>query len=412
LVTRDRALAARPRLNRARLGAGLALLVLVLAGVILVETLPFLFLDGPGSFAFSLVFVLLVSNLGIVGGILAVRRPDNVIGWLLLGSGLPEAIGIGGAIYARLDSLLGGGHLPLVLPAAWLGAWTVPPTIGILVIFLPIVFPSGRLPGPRWRFVVIALLVAMGVGAVAAATAPGPLAGIDRLANPLVLPPPIAEWVQALGALSSAVAVAGFALGASSLVLRFRRSRGIERQQLKWFLFVAVITAACLAFSMVLVTGPLSDAMWILGLLSMAFLPVAIGVAVLRHRLYEIDRIVSRAVGYSLVTATVVGLFLLIVVASEALLSSFTDANNVAVAASTLIVASLFQPIRRAIQARVDRRFDRARVDTDRIAVGFADRLRDQLALEAIDHETRDAIEQALHPAFATIWLRSRTDPS
>jgi hypothetical protein len=412
LVTRERASAARPRLTRPRIAAGLAVVILALAGAMLVGALAFLFLEGPGSFAFSLVFVLLVSNLGIVGGILAVRRPDNAIGWLVLAAGFAEAIGIGGAVYARLDGLLGSGHLPLALPAAWLGAWTIPPTIGILVIFLPIVFPSGRLPGPRWRFVVAALLVAMGAGAVAGATAPGPLAGIEGLDNPLLLPPPIADWVQALGAVSSGVAVIGFALGACSLVLRFRRSRGIERQQLKWFLFVAVITAACLATSIVLVTGPLSDTMWILGLLSMAFLPVAIGVAILRYRLYEIDRIVSRAVGYSLVTATVVGLFLLIVVASEAVLSSFTDANHFAVAASTLIVASLFQPMRRAIQARVDRRFDRARVDTDRIARGFAERLRNQLALEAIDHETMDVIEESLHPAFATVWLRSRTGRS
>lgn len=407
MPVRQRASAASPRSIRPRIAASLAVVILALAGVMLVGTLPFLFLQGPAAFAFSLVFVLLVSNLGIIGGILAVRRPDNAIGWLLLAAGLAEAIGIGGAFYARLDGLAGGGHLPLVVPAAWLSAWTVPPTIGLLVIFLPIVFPSGRLPGPRWRFVVAALLMAMAAGAVAGATAPGPLGGIDGLDNPILLPPPIAGWVQTIGALSSFIAVAGFALGSCSLLLRFRRSTGIERQQLKWFLFVAVITAACLAGSIVLATGPLSDTMWILGLVSMAFLPVAIGLAILRYRLYEIDRIVSRAVGYSLVTAIVVGLFLLIVVAGEALLSPFTASSSLAVAASTLIVASLFQPIRRAIQGRVDRRFDRARVDTDRIAAGFADRLRDQLALDAVARETSDVVDQALHPAFATVWLRS-----
>ena len=254
----------------------------------------FLVQGDPGAFLFSLTFVILVANLAIVGGLLASRRPDNPIGWLLLTAGLFEGIGIAGSIYARLDALFGGGRFPLVVPAAWLGSWIVPPAIGILVIFLPIIFPSGHLPGPRWRFFVAFAIVAMTIGMIASATAPGPLDNIDGIANPVVLPAPLGDWVQVLGQVSQATAVFGFLVAVGSLVLRFRRSRGIERQQLKWFLFVASISATCLAVSIVTVTGPISDSAWILGLVTMAFVPIAIGVAVLRYRLYEIDRIVSQ----------------------------------------------------------------------------------------------------------------------
>jgi hypothetical protein len=366
----------------------------------------FMIHGDPGAFLFSLTFVILVANLGIVGGLLASRRPDNRIGWLLLTAGLFEGIGIAGSIYARLDALFGGGRFPLVVPAAWLGSWIVPPAIGILVIFLPIIFPSGHLPGPRWRFFVAFAIVAMTIGMIASATAPGPLDNIDGIANPLVLPAPLGDWVQALGQLSQATAVFGFLVAVGSLVVRFRRSRGIERQQLKWFLFVASISASCLAVSIITVTGPISDSAWILGLVTMAFVPIAIGVAVLRYRLFEIDRIVSRAVGYALVTAAIATLFVSVVLVAEALLAPFTEANSLAVVVSTLIVATVFQPLRRAIQRTVDRRFDRSTVDADRAVALLADRLRAAVELDGLQADILQTVAGTVHPAMARIWLR------
>ncbi|HEY7968984.1 MAG TPA: hypothetical protein VID95_03250, partial [Candidatus Limnocylindrales bacterium] len=184
------------------------------------------------------------------------------------------------------------------------------------------------------------------------------------------------------------------------------RSRGIERQQLKWFLFVASISAACLAVSIVTVTGPISDSAWILGLVTMAFVPIAIGVAVLRYRLYEIDRIVSRAVGYALVTAAIAALFVAVVLVAEALLAPFTEANSLAVVASTLIVATVFQPLRRAIQRTVDRRFDRSTVDADRAVALLADRLRAAVELDGLQADILQTVAGTVHPAMARIWLR------
>jgi hypothetical protein len=409
LVISDRAPAASAGSRLSHLAAIVAGITLAFAVAILALDAVFLAHGDPGAFVFSLTFVLLVTNLAIVGGLLAVRRPRNPIGWLLLAAGLPEAIGIAGAIYARADATYAMG-LPLVVPAAWMGTWTVPPTIGLLVVFLPIVFPSGHLPGPRWRFFVAGVIVAMSIGVVAAATAPSPLDNIDGMANPVALPAPIGDWVQTLNVINNSMAVVAFLVAIGSLLLRFRQSVGVERQQLKWFLFVASIAAMFLALSLVLVTGPISDAAWILGLFTMAFLPIAIGIAVLRYRLYEIDRIVSRAVGYGLVTGTIAFLFIGLVLVSEAVLSPFTSSSNLAVAGSTLIVASLFQPVRRAVQGAVDRRFDRARVDGDRIAAAFGDRLRDELGLATITAETSAVVDRALHPQFTGIWLRPPAD--
>jgi hypothetical protein len=246
----------------------------------------------------------------------------------------------------------------------------------------------------------------MTIGMIASATAPGPLDNIDGLANPVVLPSPLGDWVQALGQVSQATAVFGFLVAVGSLVLRFRRSRGIERQQLKWFLFVASISAGCLAVSIVFVTGPISDAAWILGLVTMAFVPIAIGVAVLRYRLFEIDRIVSRVVGYALVTAAIAALFVAVVLVAEALFAPFTEANSLAVVASTLIVATAFQPLRRAIQRTVDHRFDRSTVDADRAVALLADRLRAAVELDGLQADVLQTVAGTVHPVTARIWLR------
>ena len=288
----------------------------------------------------------------------------------------------------------------------------MPPTIGILVVFLPIVFPSGHLPGPRWRIFVVGVIVAMTIGVVAAATAPGPLDNIEGLVNPVVLPAPVSDLVQTLNGISNGVAVVAFLVAISSLLLRFRRSRGIERQQMKWFLFVASVAATFLGLSIVLVTGPISDAVWILGLLTMAFLPVAIGIAILRYRLFEIDRIVSRAVGYGLVTAVVAGLFILVVLVAESLLAPFTKTNDLAVVASTLIVASVFQRLRRRIQGLVDRRFDRAKVDADRSVALLVERLRAAVELDAIRDDVLRTVDATVRPTTASLWLRRIDSPS
>lgn len=384
--------------------AAVALLVAVLtaAGSVL-----YLIHGRPGDSAFSLIFIVLITDLALVGGVLAVRRPDNRIGWLLLLAALISAGGAGGGEYARIDDLLGRGRLPLVPLAGWLGTWAFSLEIGILVVFLPLLYPSGRLPSSRWRAVVGLAIAAMTVGALGTALAPGPLSGADWLANPFAVGLPWSAWLQALNAASNLLGPPIFLLVNADLLLRFRRSRGVERQQLKWFLSVASLAAA--SWAGVLVTsGPISNALWVGGLIALGLLPLAIGMAILRHGLYEIDRIVSRAVGYTLVTAVLAALFVVVVIVSQVILAPLTGSNTLAIAASTLVVATLFQPIRRVVQRAVDQRFDRARVNADRVVMMFAERMRNEVDLTSVTAEIGEAIQQTLRPHFTGVWLRGR----
>ena len=258
-----------------------------------------------GETAFSLIPTLLIVDLSVVGGLLAIRRPGNAIGSLLLGAGLLVAVSFAAGYYANLDDLMGQGRLPFVVPVAWIGTWTFVPAIGMIVVFLPMLFPTGHLPGPRWRVLAGGVILALFFGTLQTAIAPGPLSNADWIVNPVRLPAPLSDWVATIDAIQRAFVPIVFLIAVASVVARFRASRGIERQQLKWFLFVASIAAVSLGMSIAFV-GPVSDAGWLVGLVAMGCLPLAIAVAILRYRLYEIDRIASRTVSYAAVTAVLV----------------------------------------------------------------------------------------------------------
>jgi hypothetical protein len=191
------------------------------------------------------------------------------------------------------------------------------------------------------------------------------------------------------------------------VTIRFRASRGVERQQFKWFGWAAIVVVALLLASIATAPlGAISDTLWNLLFPALVLLPLSAAVAVLRYRLWDIDRIMSRTIAYAIVTALLAGAFLAVVLTIQTLLASLTQAGTVAVAASTLVVFLLFQPLRRRIQGLVDRRFDRARVDADLIARDVAERLRDQVDLATIAATTSDAVDRAMHPQFTRIWLR------
>jgi hypothetical protein len=361
-----------------------------------------------GETAFSLIPTLLIVDMSVVGGLLAIRRPDNVIGSLLLSAGLLAAVAFGAGYYARLDDLIGGDRLPFVVPVAWVGSWTFVPAIGLMVVFLPLLFPTGHLSGPRWRILAGAVIVGLSIGTLQTATAPGPISGIGSagaIVNPVQLPDPLSGWVQTIGAVSALIAPPSFLIAVAGVLNRFRASLGAERQQLKWFLFVVAIAASALGLSIAF-SGPVADAAWIVGLVAMACLPLAIGVAILHYRLYEIDRIVSRTVSYGTVTAVLLAVFAAVNLAFEALLASATQASTLAVAASTLVVFALFQPLRRRVQGSVDHRFNRDRYEADRIAAAFAGRLRDQVDPERLRLELDRVLAQTIAPTRSYLWLR------
>jgi hypothetical protein len=376
----------------------------------MVVNIVFLLNGRIGAIAFSLIPMLLIVDMAVVGGVLAIRRPGNAIGSLLLGAGLLAAVSFGAGYYPRLDQLMGGGRLPFVVPVAWIGDWTLLPAMGLMVVFLPLLYPTGHLlPGTRWRIFARVSILALSFATLASATAPGPLDSNDLIVSPVRLPAPLSDWITAMGAISSLTAPPAFLIAVASVVVRFRASRGAERQQLKWFLFAASIAAIALGIS-VNPVGLGSDVAGLVGLIAIGCLPLAIGIAILRYRLYEIDRIVSRTVSYAAVTAVLVAVFAAVNLALEALLASMTQAGTLAVAASTLVVFALFQPVRRRVQGVVDHRFNRDRYEADRIAAAFAERLRDEVDPSRLRLELDGVLAQTVAPTTSSLWLRGEKE--
>ena len=341
-----------------------------------------------------------------VGALIALRRPGNAVGWILLGIAISFAAGETALAYVAEPSNPGR------VAVAWVAGWMPNVWFALAIIFLPLLFPHGRLPSPRWRPVLWLGVAEIVLGAGSAALAPGALelqSGIV-IENPLGVEGGVFDVVSTVGVVLGAVAVV---LAAASVVVRLRRARGAERQQLKWFAYVGVLAAACL-FVAVLVGSVLRDpdegfavvavGAWLSGLALLAFgLPAATGIAILRHRLYDVDVVIRRTLVYGALTATLGATYLGLVL----LVGLAVGQSNLAIAASTLAVAALFRPARAGIQAAVDRRFYRRRYDATQTLEAFGARLRDEIDLEALGADLRDVVAESVQPAHVSLWLRS-----
>jgi hypothetical protein len=350
------------------------------------------------------------ATLPLVGAILAVLRPRNPIGWLFLVAGVGFTINIFGSEYVG-RAIVFGADLPAHALVDWIGAWSNALAFGLMVIWIPLLFPDGHLLAPRWRLVSWAAAIALGAQIVAQAIEPKRLAGSDGptgyaglLPNPIAVGGPFGDIATALAGMPFLLVFGVLAL--VSLILRFRRSRGIERQQLKWLLFAVGFLLG--TFTLGIVTQV--EAVWYAVLLGFAALPVAAAFAVLRYRLYEVDRLISRTLSYASVTVMLAAVFVGVVLGLQRILEPLTGGNTVAVAASTLIVAALFQPLRRRVQGVVDRRFDRARYDGQRTAAAFAERLRDEVDITTATEDLESTIRGVLSPTSMELWLRESAE--
>ncbi len=347
-----------------------------------------------------------------VGAIVARRRPENLNGWLFCAIGaLFAAEGLINQ-YVIAGVLVVPGDLPLTTFFAWTLAWIWVPPLGIALIFLPLVFPTGHLLSPRWRVAAAFGVVAVVVFCVIIAFLPGPIEQATFVDNPLggvtgLSPEAYASRLLGPAWLPLAIAIV---LGLASLVVRFRRATGDARRQIKWFALAALVAGALftiyLTVSVLIVSGLPLKMMEVLVVIGLLGLPTAAGMAILRYRLYDIDRIVSRTISYGIVTALLVAVFLLVNLALQGLLSSVISSNSLTVAASTLLVAALFTPLRRRVQRAVDRRFDRARYDAGFTVAAFADRLRNEVDLPTLSSELNDTVRQAISPSSVNLWLR------
>ena len=360
---------------------------------------------------FHAAVALLALVLGGVGLVVARHEPGNPMGWLLLGSGLGFILGIDAQFYATLAYRLHPGRLPLGWVAVLLNTgW------GLAFIFLGaavVLFPDGRLPSRHWRWpwrIYLALSAAGAVGAlVILLTAvaghhvqidsSGDLAAIDHPTGAAAPWGAIEQvWLIALAACLVA-AVVQQAAG-------YRRAGGVRRQQLKWVASGVAVCVICGVGGTVLNNTPepwqvIADVL----VAGVAALPASMGVAILRYRLYDIDRIISRTLAYAIVTGLLAGVYAAVVLLATQVLRFHA---SVAVAVSTLVAAALFNPLRRRVQRAVDRRFNRARYDADQTVAAFAARLKDAVDLDSVRDDLAGVVQQALEPAHISVWVSQR----
>jgi hypothetical protein len=363
--------------------------------------------QGPAPAAlFILVFAAVVVGLAGVGAFIAIRVPSNAIGWLMSGAGLAAALSFYGGSWAQLAHDVLRADVPFDELGAWFGSWLFGPTFGGLAIFLMFLFPTGRFLSARWRWGGWLGVFGITLSIVGMAIAPGPLNSAPWMVNPFGVSG-AGDWLQLASTVGTALAVPVFTMALASLAVRFRRAGPIEREQLKWFALPATGCVLALLCSIATV-GPVSDALWAAGLVLLVLVPITIGVAILRYRLWDIDRIVSRTIAYGILTVLLAGLFGLLVVVLEEALVSVTAGDTIVVAISTLAVISVFQPLRRRIQRAVDNRFDRANVDRAELVARFGARLRDQLDLDAVLTELTATVEAGTAPTSSEIWIARR----
>jgi len=342
-----------------------------------------------------------------VGAVVASRLPESPIGWLFCAIGLCFGLSHFSAEYAAYDLLAPSGSLPAGEGFAWLTSWVWVFGLG-LIVFLDLLFPTGRLPSARWRWFARFTAIALLPAAILAALSPGQILS-SALINPLgVEGPPNAS--KAIEAFMYALIV----VGASSMLARLRHAGRIERQQIKWFAYATVlaISGVILKNTVYPVVGVAW--LWWVGLILTAVgvvsSPVAMGVAIFRYRLYQIDIIINRTLVYGSLTAVLAGMYLGGVVLLQYAFRALTgEGSQLAVVASTLIIAALFIPLRRRIQGFIDRRFYRSKYDARKTLETFSAKLRNQTDLDALSEDLVGVVGETMQPAHVSLWLRPDT---
>jgi hypothetical protein len=385
----------------ARVGWGLAAisLVLYLAGEGLSRAAAH---ASGGDLIVDAEFLAIVLVFSSMGTLIASRQPRNPIGWILCGVGLAGALATFSHGYA--DHWLDGRGGPDLLgkTAALYGELSWMPLVLPCATFLLLLFPDGRLLSRRWRWVARCAAAGIVLSFVGAALIPGKIPDYPTVMNPYGLTE-LSDPLQALGGLLVVVAIVGSPL---SLILRFRRAGAYQQQQIKWLALAGAVAAVTLvaATAGYDVLGETIANVAIL--LTVLGLPLATGIAILRHRLYDIDVVINRTLVYGALTATLGAVYMGSVLLLQLALDPLTSNSSLAVAVSTLAVAALFQPARARIQAIVDRRFYRHKYDAARTLEQFSARLREQVDLDALGGELRTVVSETMQPAHVSLWLR------
>jgi hypothetical protein len=358
--------------------------------------------DDWGTENRPFVFLVLGLAFSLVGTLVSSRRPGNSVGWICLaiGLGLGLTVFVGEynvyALQTRPGSLPGGEY------AAWVENWIWLPSMVLPGTFLVLLFPNGRPASRRWWWAAWLAVAGTSLKTVSEMFLPGALAEAPNVTNPFGVES-AGSLLEPLGSIGYVLLQLGILATAFSMFLRFRRARGEERQQLKWFASAAVVLALVFLLSIVFPSGVLEDLVALL----FAGLPVAAGIAILRHHLYDIDVLINRALVYGTLTAALALVYAVSVVAlQQGFLSLTGQTSQLAVVASTLAIAALFGPLRRRIQEAVDRRFYRTKYDAARTLEAYSARLRDDADLDSLANDLIGAVHETVRPEHASLWLR------
>jgi hypothetical protein len=359
--------------------------------------------DGWHFVATDVLAIAIFFTAAVVGALVTSRLPSNPIGWIYLL--LAVALGISGGADGYVVWAVDRGQVDGLVAWAAVYASDVFLAFFAALVLVLLLFPDGRLVTQRWRIVLWAAVAGLALIALAVFTDPGPLSDYPQVRNPLGVDSSAVAWLTApaylgfVGALIASIV---------SLVLRFRRSHGVERQQLKLLLVAGVIAVTgFVASPFAQASAGTEDAGIATTLVGILAIPVATGVAMLRYRLYEIDRVISRTIVYAALTVILGAAYVGLVLAGQALFSSFAGGSNLAIAGSTLVVAALFLPLRARMQRVVDRRFYRRRYDAQRTLEAFGARLREQVELDGLRTDLEHVVGETMQPVHASLWLRS-----
>jgi hypothetical protein len=352
-----------------------------------------------------------------LGLLLASRRPEHPIGWLLCATGLVAGLDHFCGEYAIYALLAHPGSLPAGQAAAWVPSWLWVPFTTLLV-FLALLFPDGRLPSGRWRPFAWLVGIAAIVGVAVEALLPVPICEVCTIENPLVI-----EGLENVADLVNALVVAFFngvlvPVAVASLFLRFRRASGVEHQQIKWLVFTTSVAAVGAALAYIVYSPTRAWWVWLVGqsLLAIASVgfPIAMGVAILRYRLYDIDILINRTLVYGSLTLLLAAVYFGGVTLTEAIFRALTgqeEQPQLAIVVSTLVIAALFTPLRRRIQSFIDRRFYRRKYDAVKTLEAFSSKLRNDSDLDALSDDLVGVVRETMQPAHVSLWLRPSTLP-
>ena len=351
-------------------------------------------------------------SFSIIGAIIASRLPANSVGWLFCAAASVAAVAHFSAEYAIYALLAQPNPLPAGEALAWLTSWVWFLAYGCIVLSL-LLFPNGRLPSSGWRWLAWLTVLVTIVGALWVALTPGVIVNLGSIRNPLGIEglPSGYKPVQTI------MSVLLFVAAVSTLGLRLHRARGVERQQIKWPAYTAVVATG----GSLLYDTAISEAIglrwlewvgYVVVIATLVGFPISIGIAIVRYRLYEIDTLINRTLVYGLLTALLALVYFGGVATTQAILRAFTAQEQqpqLAIVISTLVIAALFNPLRRRIQSFIDRRFYRSKYDASKTIEAFSAKLRDETDLDALSDDLVGVVQETMQPAHVSLWLRPDT---